>query len=70
MKKWENPKLMILGVENTKTMDTFGSDSSNGNDKPGERPLNCYCKEINGHDHNAQGWIESCPCCAGVPKAS
>lgn len=81
MKKWENPELMILGVENTKTMDTFGSGSGNGNDDG--RPAGCFCEEFQfgtsgdsnnggnkGHDHGAKGWVGRCPCCGGVPQAS
>ena len=79
MKKWENPELMILGVENTE-MDTFGSGSGNGNDDG--RPADCFCEEFQfgtgdvsdiaagnkGHDHGA--WVGRCPCCGGVPQAS
>lgn len=60
MKKWENPELMILGVENTKT-DFFGSDNSNGNDNG--RPDDCFCSSINGHDHGAWADKGKCACC-------
>lgn len=75
MKRWENPELMILGVENTKT-DLFGSGDGNGNDHG--RPAWCYCEDFQfnpidsgnkGHDHGS--WKDVCPCCQGIkPNAS
>ncbi|NGT72997.1 hypothetical protein G6Z07_08130 [Clostridium perfringens] len=54
MKKWKNPKLMILGVENTNEGDavTFA---------PPWQDCDCY-KSGNSHIHGAPGQVD-CPCC-------
>ncbi|MDZ5254391.1 hypothetical protein [Clostridium sp. LIBA-8841] len=70
MKKWENPELMILGVENTKEEDLIplappdqNCDCINyGNGNPGAGNGN------SGHTHGTQP--QFCPCCANNPSLS
>lgn len=60
MKKWENPELTILGVEETE-VEIFGQGPGLGN---GETPSDCFCHEVgNGHNHGADGWKDRCKCC-------
>lgn len=57
MRIWENPELMILGVENTNEgdADTFAPPWQD-----------CECNN-NEHKHGAPGQID-CPCC-GIKKS-
>lgn len=63
MKKWENPELMILGVENTENIEDLGIGNQ-------ERPVWCRCEEsgLGNHPHGTPGLINNgkCPCCSGA----
>lgn len=54
MKRWENPELMILGVENTKSDPLVPL-------APPDQNCDCYLSG-NNHRHGAPGQVD-CPCC-------
>ena len=54
MKKWEDPELLILGVENTKTA---GKDDDDDCD---------YCDDEFNPDHDHGEMPDECPCCGNL----